>query len=472
MRIAVVGASLAGLAAGALLARRGCQVTVLEQSARPGGVPREASLRGMCRTPGDQLVWGWSSSRALVRLFGSLRDRPGATARQLFQPVPVGLQVLGHPHRLDWGGRIAAEIAREFPGAAEAWRGATEAWSREAETLKRAGVGLPFLDPHSPGPHQGPGALEAEPDYNLPESPKGRQELRQALAGRSFLEGIREELPAELIGCLDKMALAACWRPLSGVTLPAGLWALHLLAQDVAVLKDGLDGLVGWLAGRLKAAGGELKLEARVKGVKLRGRRVRGVAFSEGRRGEFLEADGVVVAGGQVSRLLPLGWLRARWQPSAGTLMTCLLAVEEDALPEPLAPLAAYRPEASRPGLVLSHNPTRRYALGGRTRRLLNVAWRADDPGAQELELPSELPKRLARLMPFLPGRWELVPQDEATGSPFKRHLIPAVDPRDLDPTTKVKGLVNAGRDLLPGLSTTASLTLGVAAAEAILQKR
>ncbi len=473
MRVAVVGASLAGLAAGALLARRGCQVTVFEETDRLGGLDECLTLRGANRLPGDHLVWGWRSSRTLVRLFGALRDRPGATARRLLKGVPTGFQVLGHPHRLDWGESLSEEIGREFPEALEAWNACEGTWQDELEALQRAGITLPFLKSSrlAQEAFAGQSSEGWEPD-ELPQSPQDRQALRRALAEKPFMDGLGGKLTDELQDCLKRAALAVSWRPAEEVYLPTWLWAMHLFGQEVAVLRDGLDGLISWLAGRLEAAGGSLRTGTRVRSVKLRGRRVHGVVLQKGRRRSSIPADAVVVTAGEVSRLLPFGRLRSRKRRSAGTLAVCLMTVEEEVVAEPMAPLAAYSSGPDQPVLLISHNPVQRYGGEGEgAKRLLSVAWRVDGPQGCEMELPEELPKRLERLMPFLPGRWELVAQDEATGSPVRRHPIPEVDLMEFDPTTQVGGLVKAAGNLLPGMATTASLTFGVVAAEAVLRK-
>ena len=110
--------------------------------------------------------------------------------------------------------------------------------------------------------------------------------------------------------------------------------------------------------------------------------------------------------------------------------------------------------------------------MGDRACHLLTVAWRLDGPEGYRMEMPEELPKRLERLMPFLPGRWEMVAQDDAAGNPLRIHPIPEIDLREFEPTTQVGGLVVAQGGLLPGMATTASLTLGVTAAEAVLKSR
>lgn len=473
MRVVILGASTAGLAAGALLAQRGCQVTVFDESDHLGGLDGTLTSGGAGGLPGDHLIWGWRSSRALVRLFGSLRDRPGATARHFLKPVATGLQVLGHPHRLDWGQHLEAELEREFPEALGSWRECSEAWEQEMEALRRADVRLPFLRPSS-DPSEERAALELDA-WESDESAEGSQDpkaLRRALTEKPFLEGLAGELPAPLHQCLRGVALAVSWRPVGEVSLPTWLWAKHLMFQEVAVLRHGLDGLMEWLAGRLEAAGGSLRLNTPVRSVKQRGKRVVGVVYQEGRRRATEPADAVVVAGADVYRILPFGKLRAKKRRSVGTLASCLLAVEEEVVAEPMAPLAAYCPEEEGPLLLISHNPARRYAMDDRARHLLTVAWRLDGPEGYRMEMPEELPKRLERLMPFLPGRWEMVAQDDAAGNPLRIHPIPEIDLREFEPTTQVGGLVVAQGGLLPGMATTASLTLGVTAAEAVLKSR
>ena len=285
-----------------------------------------------------------------------------------------------------------------------------------------------------------------------------------------FAAGPVKELPREIRQYLNGVVEAVCWRPLEEVTQPAGLWAMKMTAQEVAVLRDGVDGLMRWLAGRLEAAGGSLRLGTRVRALKTRGGRVRGISIREGRRRSTEPAERVVVAGGEPSHFLPLGRFRTQPRRTIGNLVTCMLAVEEGVIPEPLAPLAAYCPAPEEPVLLLSHNPASLHTLKVMSRRFLMVGWLAEAPGADSLTIPEELTKRLERLMPFLPGRWELVPQDDASGSPLVRRPIPEIDQNDFNPTTTIGGLVKVARHPLPGTATTVSLTLGVAAAEAILR--
>lgn len=463
MRVAVVGASLAGLAAGAFLARRGCQVTVFEAAAHPEWLDDRAPLAGFSHVPGDHLLWGWRSYRPIMRLFGALKDRPGATARHLLHPVPTGLQVLGHPHRLDWGGRLAEEIGREFPSALKSWTTCTAEWDREAEALRKVGIGHPFFKPTESTTDGRPKAdVHEEP---LTESPE------DASIDTDFASVAGKSLPAEVRPYLDGVTQAVSWRPMEDVTLPAGLWAMDMLAQDAAVLKDGPDALVRWLAGQLEAAGGSLRLEATVRAVKVRNRRVRGVSVKEGRRRSTQPAEWVVVASDEASRLMRRRLFRGQGRRTVGTLVTCLLAVEEEVIPEPLAPLAVYCPGPGEPVFLISQNPANRQTLNKAPRRVLTVGWRLEAQGAETLEDPEELPRRLERLLPFLPGRWEFAPQDKVTGSPFMRWPITETDCRDVNPAPPpVLGLVTADHHPLPGMETTASLTLGVAVAETILR--
>jgi glycine/D-amino acid oxidase-like deaminating enzyme len=463
MRVAVVGASLAGLAAGAFLARRGCQVTVFEEASHPEWLDDSPTLAGINHVPGDHLLWGWRSSRPIIRLFGTLKDRPGATARHLLHPVPTGLQVLGHPHRLDWGDRLAEEIGREFPSALESWSACTEAWDSEAEELRQVGTVYPILKTSE---QTADGRPEAQANEASPiDSPQ------DTTADSDFASGAVGALPAEVRPYLDGVTQAVCWRPLEEVSLPAGLWAMQMLAREVAVLKEGVDALARWLAGRLEAAGGSLRLETRVATLKVRGGQVRGISIKEGWRRTTQPAEWVVVAGDKASQLMGRRLAPAHRRRTVGTLVTCLLAVEEEVVPEPLAPLAAYCPAPGEPIFLISQNPESHHIINETSRRVLTVGWRSGARGAEALTDPEELPKRLEKLMPFLPGRWDLVPQDKATGSPLMRWPITETDRRDMTPPSPVSGLVTVDHHPLPGMETTASLTLGVEAAEAILRK-
>jgi hypothetical protein len=140
------------------------------------------------------------------------------------------------------------------------------------------------------------------------------------------------------------------------------------------------------------------------------------------------------------------------------------LAVEEEALPEPLAPLAAYRPSGREPILILSHKP--RYGLMFQEEpwSLLTIGWQTE-----ALSGPEEAMKKLERVFPFLTGRAKLLGVGQSEGGPVRyQPLPPAGLPR---PARGVEGLLVASGHPFPGLSTTVSLLLGAAAAEAITRK-
>src|SRR5262252_1992601 len=68
--VAVVGAGLAGLAAGAYLARGGRRVTVLERSSSPGGRARSTSASGFCLNLGPHALYASGAGSRVLRELG------------------------------------------------------------------------------------------------------------------------------------------------------------------------------------------------------------------------------------------------------------------------------------------------------------------------------------------------------------------------------------------------------------------
>ena len=103
LRVAVVGAGYAGLAAAVTLAGRGAQVTVLESGPVPGGRARRITSQGQTMDNGQHILVGaYATLFSLMRIVGvpadavlrvplELHYADGFRFRALYFPAPLGL---------------------------------------------------------------------------------------------------------------------------------------------------------------------------------------------------------------------------------------------------------------------------------------------------------------------------------------------------------------------------------------------
>jgi len=103
LRVAVVGAGYAGMAAAVTLAERGVPVTVFESGALPGGRARRVQAQGETLDNGQHILLGaYAELQRLMRLVGvpsdavlrlplELRFADGFALRALWLPAPLGL---------------------------------------------------------------------------------------------------------------------------------------------------------------------------------------------------------------------------------------------------------------------------------------------------------------------------------------------------------------------------------------------
>ncbi|WP_421658494.1 C-3',4' desaturase CrtD [Leptothermofonsia sp. ETS-13] len=121
-RVVVVGAGIGGLTAGALLARRGYSVLVLDQAIVPGGCASTFQRRGFTFDVGATQVAGLEPGGIHHRIFSELEiDLPEATpcdpACAVYLPGErLPINVWREPEK--W----KAERQRQFPGSEPFWR--------------------------------------------------------------------------------------------------------------------------------------------------------------------------------------------------------------------------------------------------------------------------------------------------------------------------------------------------------------
>jgi len=121
-RVVVIGAGIGGLTAGALLARRGYPVLVLDQALVPGGCASTFKRRGFTFDVGATQVAGLEPGGIHKRIFDELEiDLPAATfcdpACAVFLPGETEpINVWRNPEK--W----AVERQRQFPGSEPFWQ--------------------------------------------------------------------------------------------------------------------------------------------------------------------------------------------------------------------------------------------------------------------------------------------------------------------------------------------------------------
>jgi phytoene dehydrogenase-like protein len=116
-QVVVIGAGIGGLTAGALLARRGYKVLILDQALVPGGCASTFKRRGFTFDVGATQVAGLEPGGIHKRIFDELEiDLPAATpcdpACAVFLPVKQN-RLMSGVTRKKW----QEERQRQFPGS-------------------------------------------------------------------------------------------------------------------------------------------------------------------------------------------------------------------------------------------------------------------------------------------------------------------------------------------------------------------
>ena len=271
-RVAVIGAGIGGLAAAVRLAARGCDVTVLESRAAPGGKMREVRVDGAAIDCGPTvLTMDW--------VFEDLFAAGGARLRERVGLAPAG--VLAR-HAWPGGARLdlfadrarSSDAIGRFAGAAEA-RGFVEFAERAARIW-----------------------ATLRPSFVCAERP--------SVAGLVARAGVRD-----LVGISPFTTLARALRQhfrdprlhqlfgryatycgSSPFEAPATLMLVaHVESEGVWLVEGGMQRLADALAALALELGVRVRCNAAVREIVVRGARARGVVLASG---EVVEADAVV----------------------------------------------------------------------------------------------------------------------------------------------------------------------------------
>jgi phytoene dehydrogenase-like protein len=238
MRIAVVGAGVGGLAAGARLAQQGHAVTVYEQASQPGGKCGRVERDG----------FAWDSGPSLLTMPWVVRDLLGDSI-DLLRVEPVTRYRFADGSELE----LSADLPRAME-ALEAWSpGAGADWARflgVCAGMWRASV--PFLT----GPPPWPPRLDAKAD------PRDLLRIKPWHTLRTLARVTVRDPRLRLV--VERFATYAGADPRRA---PAVLAVAGYVEHAFGAWhpRGGLYELVRALVRRLEAAGGELRLDHRVE---------------------------------------------------------------------------------------------------------------------------------------------------------------------------------------------------------------
>ncbi|UVO50843.1 phytoene desaturase family protein [Sphingomonas sp. SUN019] len=273
-RVIVIGAGIGGLTSAALLAARGCDVTVVEAADTPGGKVRAIDV-------GGRMVEAGPTVFTLREIFEEVFGECGASLDDhvVTQRADILARHAWREQRLDlYADRQASEDAiGAFAGAAEA-RGYRD-FSAEARRLYDA-LDRPFLrrtktDPLTLGWRMGVGGLR---DYA---TLRPYSSMWRALGGYFADPRLRQ-----------LFARYATYCGSSPFRTPATLMLIaHVEARGVWLIEGGLSALASALEGLAKRQGARFRYAAPVSRIVVDNGRAAGVELASGER---ISADSVV----------------------------------------------------------------------------------------------------------------------------------------------------------------------------------
>jgi len=260
--VVIVGASLAVVGAGALLARRGFRVLVLGHGTRPEVYPWEGyALR---RTPA---VVSFVEAPAFRRMVAELALVP--SVRRRVEAIEPAFQVVLPGHRIDASAiaeRLLGDLNREFP---EIQRPVEDFYRRlesDGAALDRALSADVMLPPGGFWERRELGrAVSALPFDRLG---AGRDPFAEFASDHPFRTFVDAQV--RFAGALDPDAL----RPLARARLHAAGFRHATLAEG------GVDGLRALFAEKIVQHGGDLRLRDRAESIAVHRGRVRAVALA------------------------------------------------------------------------------------------------------------------------------------------------------------------------------------------------
>lgn len=311
----VVGSGLGGLCAGAIAARQGLEVLVLEAHSQPGGAAHGFARRGFQFESGPSLWSGlgrWPSSNPLTQVLAAVGERlPVASYHDWGLLLPEGQL------RVGVGLEPFLAVVRELRGAAAAaeWA-AFMAW---LEPSCRAARALPLLALR-PGIGLA-GTLGGQALGLLSQAPK------LAALGGSFGPMARRHLRDPfLLHWVELLSFLISGLPLDQTSAAAmatlfGEWFEPGACLDVPI--GGSAAVAAALVRGMERHGGRLRTSAAVEQVLVEGGRARGVRLAGG---ECISARRGVIANTSpwdLLALLPEQAVPARWRDRQAATPAC-----------------------------------------------------------------------------------------------------------------------------------------------------
>lgn len=461
----VLGGGVGGAAAGALLARRGFRVLVVDEG---GQAPRAAAGWLLPAAPSVQpSVRHLPAAEALLAEVGLLSDVARAQ-----EPLAPDLQLLLPRHRLDLSrepAALAAELRREWPGDAPRLLAGLQALQADADAaghFLRAAPPLPpggFLDGFALRKALRTAAQAAGPagvglGTRPPLAPLAGLPLADALASLPWLLGHLDGPPSPLA------AARLCGAALRGLTR---------VSATAPSLEEALRRKVAETRGELLGSPGEpVRIEAiGIEGGRLSTLRVAGSTDGYSARAFLLAAPFASLlphlpegAAARARKAL------ARVQPGR-RLAVLHRVVRPAALPPGLGPAALIQGDGAGPGeaVLLEVQPARHDArskgtAGDEGARLVSAWCLAGGGEAGEAAAVARLEAALAGTLPYLERH--LV---HAAAPAFSPHLLrveaPSMGVAGLPVRGPWKNLLLCGRDVVPGLGLEGELYAGLQAA-------
>jgi 1-hydroxycarotenoid 3,4-desaturase len=287
-RVVVVGAGVAGLVSGLLLAARGLDVTIVDAADGPGGKMRPVTIGGQPVDAGPTVF-------TMRWVFDELLDEVGSsTAEALPTLEPLSL-LARHAWSTD-GSRLDLHVDRQRSAEAiAAWSSADEARRYLAFCEEAAQVYRRLEGPHIRS--QRPGLARMIGDLG----PRGLAVLAGLGPGASMAQALarrfRDPRLQQLFGRYATYCGASPWQAPATLMLVA-----HVEQEGVWAVQGGMSALALALADLLQARGGRLRWGSPCVAIEQTQGRVRSVRLASG---QTLPADAVVY-NGDVSALGPL----------------------------------------------------------------------------------------------------------------------------------------------------------------------